>query len=103
MTIAEAGQLVIEALMMGQGGESFVFDMGEPMKIIDLAKKMIALNGYKVDKDIEIKITGVCLFSCIIWTLVGVYMGDSKVIFGSGVGVAISSLSILIYTFLSFI
>lgn len=52
---------------------------------------------------IEIKITGVCLFSCIIWTLVGVYMGDSKVIFGSGVGVAISSLSILIYTFLSFI
>ena len=58
MTIPEACQLVLEAFIMGQGGEIFVFDMGEPMKIIDLAKKMIALNGYEVDKDIEIKITG---------------------------------------------
>ena len=58
MTIPEACQLVLEAFIMGQGGEIFVFDMGEPMKIIDLAKKMIALNGFEVDKDIEIKITG---------------------------------------------
>lgn len=51
---------------------------------------------------IEMKITGVCCFSCFIWTLVGVYMGDSKVIVGSGVGVVISVLSMLIYTALSF-
>lgn len=58
MTIPEACQLVLEAFIMGQGGEIYVFDMGEPLKIIDLAKKMIALNGFEVDKDIEIKITG---------------------------------------------
>lgn len=58
MTIPEACQLVLEAGMMGEGGEIFVFDMGESVKIIDLAKKMIQLNGLELGKDIEIKITG---------------------------------------------
>tara|TARA_B100000508_G_C11465884_1_gene282542 strand:+ start:25654 stop:27564 length:1911 start_codon:yes stop_codon:yes gene_type:complete len=58
MTIPEACQLVLEAGVMGNGGEIFVFDMGESVKIIDLAKKMIRLSGLKLDKDIEIKITG---------------------------------------------
>jgi len=43
---------------MGTGGEIFIFDMGSPIKIIDLAKKMIKLSGFKLGKDIEIKITG---------------------------------------------
>lgn len=58
MTIPEACQLVLEAGAMGKGGEIFVFDMGESIKIIDLAKKMIQLSGLEVGKDIEIKITG---------------------------------------------
>ena len=58
MTIPEACQLVLEAGAMGEGGEIFVFDMGESVKIIDLAKKMIQLSGLEPDKDIEIKITG---------------------------------------------
>lgn len=58
MTIPEACQLVLEAGAMGEGGEIFVFDMGESVKIIDLAKKMIQLSGLRLGKDIEIKITG---------------------------------------------
>jgi FlaA1/EpsC-like NDP-sugar epimerase len=58
MTIPEACQLVLEAANMGNGGEIFVFDMGESVKIIDLAKKMIQLSGLELGKDIEIKITG---------------------------------------------
>ncbi len=58
MTIPEACQLVLEAGFMGNGGEIFVFDMGEPVKIIDMAKEMIRLAGLKVDEDIEIKYTG---------------------------------------------
>ena len=58
MTIPEACQLVLEAGTMGEGGEIFVFDMGESVKIIDLAKKMIQLSGLELGKDIEIKITG---------------------------------------------
>ena len=58
MTIPEACQLVLEAGSMGEGGEIFVFDMGESVKIIDLAKKMIKLSGLEIGKDIEIKITG---------------------------------------------
>jgi len=58
MTIPEACQLVLEAGAMGKGGEIFIFDMGEPVKIIDLAKKMIRLAGFTPDKDIEIKIIG---------------------------------------------
>lgn len=58
MTIPEACQLVLEAGAMGDGGEIFVFDMGESVKIIDLAKKMILLSGLELGKDIEIRITG---------------------------------------------
>lgn len=58
MTIPEACQLVLEAGSMGEGGEIFVFDMGESVKIIDLAKKMIQLSGLEIGKDIEIKVTG---------------------------------------------
>ena len=58
MTIPEACQLVLEAGVMGKGGEIFIFDMGEPVKIMDLAKRMIRLYGYKPYKDIVIKITG---------------------------------------------
>ncbi|MFT3739980.1 MAG: nucleoside-diphosphate sugar epimerase/dehydratase [Breznakibacter sp.] len=58
MTIPEACQLVLEAGFMGKGGEIYVFDMGEPVKIVDLAKEMIQLAGLKLDEDIEIKFTG---------------------------------------------
>ena len=58
MTIPEACELVLEAAAMGGGGEVFVFDMGESVKIINLAKKMITLSGLRVDRDIEIKFTG---------------------------------------------
>ena len=58
MTIPEACQLVLEACSMGNGGEIFIFDMGKPVKIIDLAKKMIRLAGFKPDIDIKIEIIG---------------------------------------------
>lgn len=58
MTIPEACQLVLEAGTMGEGGEIFVFDMGESIKIIDLAKKMVQLSGLELGKDIEVKVTG---------------------------------------------
>lgn len=58
MTIPEACQLVLEAGAMGQGGEIYIFDMGEPVKIIDLAKKMIRLAGFTPDDEIKIKIIG---------------------------------------------
>lgn len=58
MTIPEACQLVLEAAVMGNGGEIFVFDMGKPIRIADLAKKIITLAGLKVDEDIKIVYTG---------------------------------------------
>jgi len=58
MTIPEACQLVIEAGAMGNGGEIFIFDMGEPVKIIDLARKMILLAGLVPERDIKIKTIG---------------------------------------------
>jgi len=58
MTIPEACQLVLEAGAMGNGGEIFIFDMGEAVKIIDLAKKIIRLAGFVPYKDIDIKIVG---------------------------------------------
>ena len=58
MTIPEACQLVLEAGAMGNGGEIFIFDMGAPVKIIDLARKMIRLAGLVPEKDIEIKTIG---------------------------------------------
>ena len=58
MTIPEACRLVLEAGIMGRGGEIFIFDMGQPVKIIDLAKKMIRLSGFEPDKDMDIVFTG---------------------------------------------
>lgn len=58
MTIPEACQLVLEAAAMGNGGEIFVFDMGKPVKIFDLAVNMIILSGLRYPEDIDIKITG---------------------------------------------
>ncbi|WP_281543295.1 polysaccharide biosynthesis protein [Maribacter aestuarii] len=58
MTIPEASQLVLEAGAMGTGGEIFIFDMGESVKIYDLARNMIKLSGLRYPEDIDIKITG---------------------------------------------
>ena len=58
MTISEACQLVLQAGTMGNGGEIFVFDMGKPIKILDMAERMIRLSGLKPYEDIDIEITG---------------------------------------------
>jgi FlaA1/EpsC-like NDP-sugar epimerase len=58
MTIPEAVGLVLQAGALGQGGEIFVLDMGEPIKIVDLATQMIELSGYRAGEDIEIQFSG---------------------------------------------
>ncbi len=58
MTIPEAAQLVIQAGGLAEGGEIFVLDMGKPVKMVDLARDLITLSGYKPDKDIEIEYVG---------------------------------------------
>ena len=58
MTISEAARLVIQAGGMAHGGEIFILDMGEPVKILDLAKSLITLSGYKVGQDIRIEFSG---------------------------------------------
>ncbi|MDD4681173.1 MAG: polysaccharide biosynthesis protein, partial [Clostridia bacterium] len=58
MLIPEAVQLVLEAGSMARGGEIFVLDMGQPMKIVDLAKDLIRLSGFEPNVDIDIKFTG---------------------------------------------
>ena len=58
MTIPEAAQLVLQAGAMGEGGEIFVLDMGEPVRIVDLARKMIALSGFAPGREIGIAFTG---------------------------------------------
>jgi FlaA1/EpsC-like NDP-sugar epimerase len=58
MTIPEASQLVLQASTIGEGGEVFVLDMGEPVKIVDLAKNLILLSGFQPDRDIKIQFTG---------------------------------------------
>ena len=58
MTIPEAVGLVLQSFVQGKGGEIFVLDMGQPVKIVDLAKQMIELSGFRVGEDIEIKFTG---------------------------------------------
>jgi FlaA1/EpsC-like NDP-sugar epimerase len=58
MTIPEACSLVLEAGVMGNGGEIFIFDMGESVRILDVAKKMVKLSGLNLGKDIQISFTG---------------------------------------------
>jgi len=58
MTIPEAVGLVLQSFVLGQGGEIFVLDMGQPVKIVDLARQMIELSGFRVGEDIEIVFTG---------------------------------------------
>ena len=58
MTIPEAAQLVLDAGCRGAGGELFVLDMGEPVKIYDLAKRLILLSGLREGEDIKIEVTG---------------------------------------------
>ncbi len=58
MTIPEAAQLVIQAGAIAHGGEIFVLDMGKPVKIVDLARDLITLSGYRPDEDIKIEYTG---------------------------------------------
>jgi FlaA1/EpsC-like NDP-sugar epimerase len=59
MTIPEAAQLVLEAASMGKGGEIFVLDMGNPVRIVDLARQLILLSGLQPDRDIAISFSGV--------------------------------------------
>src|SRR5437764_15243361 len=59
MTIPEAVQLVLQASPLGAGGEVFMLDMGEPVKIVDLARDLIELSGLRVGRDIEISFTGI--------------------------------------------
>ena len=63
MSIAEAAQLVLQASAMGTGGDVFVLDMGEPVRIVDLARRMIRLSGYEMDHDTHVASTSISSLS----------------------------------------
>lgn len=85
MTIPEASKLVLSAAALGDGGEVFVLNMGEPVKIVDLARHMIRLSGLVPDKDIQIKFTGLRpgekLFEELLAAEDGTVSTDNKLIF----------------------
>lgn len=85
MTIPEASKLVLSAVALGDGGEVFVLNMGEPVKIVDLARNMIRLSGLVPDKDIQIKFTGLRpgekLFEELLAAEDGTVSTDNKLIF----------------------
>jgi FlaA1/EpsC-like NDP-sugar epimerase len=58
MSIPEAVGLILQSALQAKGGEIFILDMGEPVKIVDLARQMIELSGFKPDEDIKIEFTG---------------------------------------------
>jgi FlaA1/EpsC-like NDP-sugar epimerase len=58
MTIPEACQLILQAGAMGEGGETFILDMGQPVKIVDMARDLIRLSGFEPDEDIQIEYVG---------------------------------------------
>jgi len=59
MTIPEAAQLIVQAAVLSRGGETFILDMGQPVRIVDLARDLIRLSGLEPDKDIELRFTGI--------------------------------------------
>ena len=58
MTISEAVALILQASTIGKGGETYVLDMGEPVKVVDMARHLISLSGFEPDQDIAIEFTG---------------------------------------------